>query len=422
MYKDIETGLYYNVRRYYDWRVGRYLQPDPVSDLNLYVYANNSPYDLVDPLGMFETQMRLMDAGFIGEPIHEEITETAISQLQSFYPKLYQYGFRYNNWDGGSPLISGVVWCRTYDSASVANGANVADCRFSNDSSYYCDNSNFSGCYGKAQMLTDAVKSNLVECKCVSNCQPSSPPPSHTPPPDWHWSGDQTCSGILGELFCGVFKGLLGCSVANQRLMRKSSGPDWRCWFKSNPIAYYGYTDYGTIGELIHPIQDFWSHSNSIFVPNCKRKECVSWAIVCLDWECAEYNVEVKFPNTYIPYGTEAKGWGLFSGLYGTEIWPASYDLSCAQFLPQLFVQPKYPPPCDVGAKIMTHCMLNKDSEGSPDKDCMHACDQGDWTGDCGGPDSIQKNVYWDVRNKAIQTTKGYLTSFCSQVGAYICQ
>jgi RHS repeat-associated protein len=25
MYKDVETGLYYNVRRYYDWRVGRYL-------------------------------------------------------------------------------------------------------------------------------------------------------------------------------------------------------------------------------------------------------------------------------------------------------------------------------------------------------------------------------------------------------------
>jgi len=55
MYKDMETGLYYNVRRYYDWRVGRYLQPDPVFDLNLYVYVNNSPYDAVDPLGMFET-------------------------------------------------------------------------------------------------------------------------------------------------------------------------------------------------------------------------------------------------------------------------------------------------------------------------------------------------------------------------------
>jgi len=80
------------VSEYYDWRVGRYLQPDPVSELSLYVYVNNSPYDLVDPVGMFETQMRLMDAGFIGNPIHEEIAETAISQLQSFYPKLYQYG------------------------------------------------------------------------------------------------------------------------------------------------------------------------------------------------------------------------------------------------------------------------------------------------------------------------------------------
>jgi len=149
-------------------RLGRHLQPDPVSDLNLYMHANNSPYDAVDPLGMFETQMRTGTV-FASGPIHEEIKETAISQLQSFYPKLYKYGFRYNNWDSGPPLVSGLVWCRTYDSASVANGANVADCRFSNDSSYHCDNSNFSGCYGKAQMLTDPVKSNLVKCACYSD-------------------------------------------------------------------------------------------------------------------------------------------------------------------------------------------------------------------------------------------------------------
>ena len=43
MYKDQKTGLYYNVRRYYDWRIGRYIQPDPVPDLNLYAYADNSP-------------------------------------------------------------------------------------------------------------------------------------------------------------------------------------------------------------------------------------------------------------------------------------------------------------------------------------------------------------------------------------------
>ena len=410
MYKDVETGLYYNVRRYYDWRIGRYLQPDPVSDLNLYVYVNNSPYDAVDPVGMFETQMRLMDAGFIGNPIHEEITETAISQLQSFYPKLYQYGFRDNDWNSGPPLISGVVWCRTYNSASVANGANVADCLFSDDSSYHCDNSNFSGCYGKVQMLTDPVKSNLVKCACYSDGGGDGGG-------NWNWGGGGG-GGRSGEGGGGG----VGCSVADQRLMGKSSGQNCSCWFRPNSIGYYGYTDYGTIGQLIHPIQDFLSHSNAIFVPNCKRKECVSWAIVCLDWECAEYNVEVKFPNIYIPSGTEAERWGLFSGLYGTEIWPASYDLSCAQFLPQLFVQPKYPPPCDVGKKIMTHCMLNNDSEGSPDKDCLSACDQGDWYGDCGGSDNIQRNVYWNVRDKAIQTTNAYLTSFCFQVGAHICR
>jgi len=383
------------------------LQPDPVSDLNLYMHANNSPYDAVDPLGMFETQMRTGTV-FASGPIHEEIKETAISQLQSFYPKLYKYGFRYNNWDSGPPLVSGLVWCRTYDSASVANGANVADCRFSNDSSYHCDNSNFSGCYGKAQMLTDPVKSNLVSCSCVPTSPSPNPklPPSPTPPPTYP---PPSYGG-----------GGIGCSVADQRLIRKSSQNSCYCVFRSTPIAYYGYTDYGTIGELIHPIQDFWSHSNAIFVPNCKRVQCVSWAIVCLDWECAEYNVEVKFPNTYIPSGTEAESWGLFSGLYGAGGWSTTADFACMRWFSG-FTLNDYPP-CNVKKKIMTHCMLNKDSKGSPDRDCMHACDQGDWPGDCGGPDNIQRNVYWDVRNKAIQTTKAYLTSFCFQVGAHICR
>jgi RHS repeat-associated protein len=106
MYKDTETGLYYNVRRYYDWRIGRYLQPDPVSDLNLYVYVNNSPYDAVDPLGMFETAIKIRAEVYlgpityvyrhVGAPKHEEITEEAIKALG--YPKLSQYGFRIDDW------------------------------------------------------------------------------------------------------------------------------------------------------------------------------------------------------------------------------------------------------------------------------------------------------------------------------------
>jgi RHS repeat-associated protein len=143
MYKDAETGLYYNVKRYYDWRVGRYLQPDPVSDLNLYnlyAYTDNSPYDLVDPLGMIKTRMQVKGIFWhAGPPKHEEITEDTASSLIWEYPKLYQQAFRVENWVGG-PRAFGAQ-CRG-PANTLAQGANRADCFYSGESSYHCDNNN----------------------------------------------------------------------------------------------------------------------------------------------------------------------------------------------------------------------------------------------------------------------------------------
>jgi RHS repeat-associated protein len=55
-YADAETGLYYNFQRYYDPRIGRYLQVDPIGfaggDFNLYGYVRNNPGNESDPLGM----------------------------------------------------------------------------------------------------------------------------------------------------------------------------------------------------------------------------------------------------------------------------------------------------------------------------------------------------------------------------------
>ncbi len=53
-YADTETGLHYNLFRYYDPQVGRFTVQDPVGltgGLNLYAYAPN-PYGWVDPLGL----------------------------------------------------------------------------------------------------------------------------------------------------------------------------------------------------------------------------------------------------------------------------------------------------------------------------------------------------------------------------------
>jgi RHS repeat-associated protein len=54
-YADAETGLYYNVHRYYDPLSGRYLQADPLgleAGLNLYAYVDSDPLENNDPLGL----------------------------------------------------------------------------------------------------------------------------------------------------------------------------------------------------------------------------------------------------------------------------------------------------------------------------------------------------------------------------------
>lgn len=73
-YHDPETGLYYNLARYYDPQLGRYLQTDPVQDgLNYYLYACGNPRLFMDPFGLHALQ-NVDWAGFI--PVYGSLRDS----------------------------------------------------------------------------------------------------------------------------------------------------------------------------------------------------------------------------------------------------------------------------------------------------------------------------------------------------------
>jgi RHS repeat-associated protein len=63
---DKETGLYYNRHRYYDSKIGAYINQDPIGlkgGLNIFSYASGNPVNGTDPLGLATALITTYDYG-----------------------------------------------------------------------------------------------------------------------------------------------------------------------------------------------------------------------------------------------------------------------------------------------------------------------------------------------------------------------
>ncbi len=69
-YFDTETGLQWNLNRWYDAKTGRWLSQDPIGfeggDANLYRYVGNDPGNGVDPRGLADSALGSTSGTVVG--------------------------------------------------------------------------------------------------------------------------------------------------------------------------------------------------------------------------------------------------------------------------------------------------------------------------------------------------------------------
>ncbi|RQT68200.1 hypothetical protein DF045_27795, partial [Burkholderia cepacia] len=116
-YLDRETGLHYNLFRYYDPDVGRFITPDPIGlsgGLNLYQYARN-PISWIDPWGLTCTKA-FNKRNNIAERWVDRLTGKKPQDVESF---LTDKGFTKSITNQNSPKTSHTLFTRTTGNGDV---------------------------------------------------------------------------------------------------------------------------------------------------------------------------------------------------------------------------------------------------------------------------------------------------------------
>ncbi|MFY0304178.1 RHS repeat-associated core domain-containing protein, partial [Escherichia coli] len=115
-YLDRETGLHYNLHRYYDPDVGRFMVTDPIGlagGLNLYAYAPN-PLGWIDPLGLKCGQPEWTNHGYKHFPPKNKSWKDIIKSTKSgpakYSPDIDIKTLEYDVFNTGTPVTNGKPW------------------------------------------------------------------------------------------------------------------------------------------------------------------------------------------------------------------------------------------------------------------------------------------------------------------------
>ncbi len=124
---DEEIGLYYYRARYYDAKVGRFIESDPIGlkgGINLYVYAENNPIRFTDPRGLAVwvcSQQAQLPGGWLAHQMgwdHQWLKTNSV-----------EAGYGPPNGPEGSPMLGDPVTVRNHAGRSAQPGARCVEKR-----------------------------------------------------------------------------------------------------------------------------------------------------------------------------------------------------------------------------------------------------------------------------------------------------